>query len=39
MRHTYLECTEGDHLRHAKFAGIREDKDARNVTKEHAGEV
>jgi ATP-dependent DNA ligase len=34
----YLEWTEGDHLRHSKFAGLREDKDARNVTKEHAGE-
>jgi ATP-dependent DNA ligase len=35
----YLEWTEGDHLRHAKFAGLRDDKDARNVTKEHAGEA
>jgi DNA ligase D-like protein (predicted ligase) len=35
----YLEWTEGDHLRHAKFAGIREDKDARSVIKEHAGET
>lgn len=35
----YLEWTEGDHLRHAKFAGLRGDKDARSVTKEHAGEA
>jgi ATP-dependent DNA ligase len=34
----YLEWTEGDHLRHAKFVGLRFDKDARNVTKEHAVE-
>jgi len=27
-----------DHLRHAKFAGIREDKDTRTVIKEHGGE-
>lgn len=33
----YLEWTEGDHLRHAKFAGLRIDKDARKVIKEHAG--
>lgn len=32
----YLEWTEGDHLRHAKFAGLREDKDARSVFKENA---
>ena len=35
----YLEWTDGDHLRHAKFAGLRGDKDARSVTKEHAGEA
>lgn len=34
----YLEWTEGDHLRHAKFAGLRDDENARAVTKEHAGE-
>ena len=28
----------GDQLRHSKFAGLRDDKDARAVTKEHAGE-
>ena len=31
--------TEGDHLRHSKFAGLREDKDARTVIKEHGGEA
>ena len=35
----YLEWTEGDHLRHSKFAGLRIDKDARHITKEHAGEA
>jgi bifunctional non-homologous end joining protein LigD len=35
----YLEWTEGDHLRHSKFAGLREDKNPRNVVKEHASEV
>ena len=30
----YLEWTDGDHLRHAKFAAFREDKDARSVAKE-----
>jgi ATP-dependent DNA ligase len=30
----YLEWTDGDHLRHSKFAGLREDKNARTVTKE-----
>ena len=34
----YLEWTEGDHLRHAKFAGLREDKNPLSVVKEHAGE-
>jgi ATP-dependent DNA ligase len=31
----YLEWTEGDHLRHAKFAGLREDKNALSVFKEN----
>ena len=31
----FLEWTESDHLRHSKFAGLREDKDARSVVKEH----
>lgn len=35
----YLEWTEGDRLRHAKFAGLRDDKDARSVIKEHGGEA
>jgi ATP-dependent DNA ligase len=34
----FLEWTASDPLRHSKFAGLREDKDARTVTKEHAGE-
>ena len=34
----FLEWTESDHLRHSKFAGLREDKDPRTVTKEHAVE-
>jgi DNA ligase D-like protein (predicted ligase) len=34
----YLEWTPGDHLRHAKFVGLRDDKNARAITKEHAGE-
>ena len=35
----FLEWTDGDHLRHAKFVGLREDKDARHVVKEQAEEV
>ena len=35
----FLEWTESDHLRHAKFAGMREDKDPRRVVKEHADEA
>jgi hypothetical protein len=31
--------TEGDHLRRAKFVGLRDDKDAASVVKEHGGEV
>jgi DNA ligase D-like protein (predicted ligase) len=34
----FLEWTEGDRLRHSKFVGLREDKDPREVVKEHAGE-
>jgi DNA ligase D-like protein (predicted ligase) len=34
----FLEWTESDHLRHSKFVRLREDKDARSVIKEHAGE-
>jgi DNA ligase D-like protein (predicted ligase) len=32
----YLEWTDGDHLRHTKFAGLREDKNAQSVVKEIA---
>jgi len=35
----FLEWTESGHLRHSKFAGLREDKDPRSVVKEHAGEA
>jgi bifunctional non-homologous end joining protein LigD len=35
----FLEWTDSDHLRHSKFAGLREDKDARSVVREHAGEA
>ena len=35
----FLEWTASDHLRHSKFAGLRIDKDARTVVKEHAGEA
>jgi bifunctional non-homologous end joining protein LigD len=30
----FLEWTDSDHLRHAKFAGLREDRSARSVVKE-----
>ena len=33
----FLEWTEGDRLRHSKFAGLREDKDPRAVVKEYGG--
>ena len=32
----FLEWTESDHLRHSRFVGLREDKDARLVVKEQA---
>jgi ATP-dependent DNA ligase len=35
----FLEWTANDHLRHAKFAGFRDDKDARTVVKEHVGQA
>jgi len=35
----FLEWTDVEHLRHTKFVGLREDKDPRNVGKEHAGEA
>jgi bifunctional non-homologous end joining protein LigD len=34
----FLESTDSGHLRHSKFAGMREDKDASTVIKEHGGE-
>lgn len=34
----FLEWTDSDHLRHSKFAGLREDKDARSVVKERGGD-
>ena len=34
----FLEWTESDHLRHSKFAGLREDKDPKSVIKEQAAE-
>jgi len=30
----FLEWTDSDHLRHSRFVGLREDKDARSVVKE-----
>ena len=30
----FLEWTDADHLRHSKFAELRQDKDAKNVAKE-----
>jgi bifunctional non-homologous end joining protein LigD len=32
----YTDWTKTDHLRHARFAGLREDKDPREVVKETA---
>jgi ATP-dependent DNA ligase len=34
----FLEWTESNHLRHSKFGGLREDKDAGTVVKEPGGE-
>ena len=34
----FLEWTDADHLRHARFVGLRDDKEARTVTKEQQGE-
>jgi len=34
----FLEWTSGDRLRHARFVRLREDKEPREVVKEHAGE-
>ena len=30
----FLEWTDADHLRHSKFVGLRDDKEAREVVKE-----
>lgn len=30
----FVECTEGEHLRHARFLGLRDDKDAQYVVRE-----
>jgi len=35
----FLEWTAADRLRHSKFVGLREDKDARSVVKEQSGET
>ncbi len=35
----FLEWTEADRLRHSKFGGLREDKNPRDVVKEHALDV
>jgi len=35
----FLKWTEAGRLRHSKFAGLREDKSARLVVKEHVGEA
>ena len=32
----FLEWTDADHLRHSKFAGLRDDKDPRNVRKKQS---
>ena len=34
----FLEWTESDHLRHSKFAGLREDKEPRKVIRERSVE-
>jgi DNA ligase D-like protein (predicted ligase) len=34
----FLEWTAADRLRHSKFVGLREDKDARRVVKERSGD-
>jgi len=34
----FLEWTDADRLRHSKFVGLREDKDARRVVKERSGD-
>jgi ATP-dependent DNA ligase len=34
----FLEWTEADQLRHSKFVGLREDKNPREVVKEHGSQ-
>jgi bifunctional non-homologous end joining protein LigD len=34
----FLEWTSGDRLRHARFVGLREGKEPREVVKEDAGD-
>ena len=34
----FLEWTAADRLRHSQFAGLREDKEPRDVSKDHVGE-
>ena len=33
----FLEWTDADHLRHSKFAGLREDKEAHEIVREQWG--
>jgi len=33
----FAEWTENNHLRHARFVGLRDDKEARNVDQLEAG--
>jgi ATP-dependent DNA ligase len=35
----FLEWTDADRLRHSKFVGLREDKDASDVVKERTSEA
>jgi ATP-dependent DNA ligase len=35
----FLEWTPQDHLRHARFVGLREEKEPCEVVTEHAGET
>jgi len=35
----FTEWTEGDRLRHSKFAGLHDDKNARGVVKEDGGKA
>ena len=35
----FLEWTTGDRLRHSKFVGLRDDKNPREVVKDHFGVV